>query len=198
MEDKKVKKKLSILLALALSLGLTVAVAGDDAQNDDQKKEKHAEKRAEIDQMAQEALDTLLEKSEGAKNLYPKAYGYAVFDNLKIAIGISGGGGSGVAVAKDGSERTYMKMGTGGVGLGLGGQKYQVIFLFETEKAFRSFVDKGWKAETGAQAAAGSAGASAETTFHNGLAIWKMNEGGLMASADVSGTKYWKNDKLNK
>jgi hypothetical protein len=24
-----------------------------------------------------------------------------------------------------------------------------------------------------------------------------MNEGGLMASADVSGTKYWKNKKLN-
>jgi hypothetical protein len=34
-------------------------------------------------------------------------------------------------------------------------------------------------------------------TFHNGLAIYKMNEAGLMASADVSGTKYWKNKKLN-
>jgi len=121
-----------------------------------------------------------------------------VFDNLKIAIGISGGGGTGVAVVKDGSERTYMKMGTGGVGLGLGGQKYQVVFLFQTEAVFRSFVDKGWKAETGTQAAAGKAGVSAETTFHNGLAIYKMNDAGLMASADVSGTKYWKNDKLNK
>jgi lipid-binding SYLF domain-containing protein len=194
MEGIDMKKKLSILLALTLALGLTAAVAGDD----EKKKDKHAEKRAEIDQVAQESLDTLMEKSESAKALYAKAYGWAVFDNLKIAIGISGGGGSGVAVAKDGSERTYMKMGTGGVGLGLGGQKYQVVFLFQTEKAFRSFVDKGWKAETGAQAAAGTAGASAETTFHNGLAIWKMNEGGLMASADVSGTKYWKNEKLNK
>ena len=136
------KKKLSILLVLALALGLTAVLADED-----KKEAKQDEKRAEIDAMAQEALDTLLEKSEGAKALYPKAYGYAVFDNLKIAIGISGGGGSGVAVAKDGSERTYMKMGTGGVGLGLGGQKYQVVFLIETEKAFRSFVDKGWKAD---------------------------------------------------
>jgi lipid-binding SYLF domain-containing protein len=164
---------------------------------EEEKKDGAADKRAKIDAMADEALETLFAANEGAKKLSAGAYGYAVFDNLKIAIGISGGGGSGVAVAKDGSERTYMKMGTGGVGLGLGGQKYQVIFLFQTEEVFRSFVDKGWKAETGAQAAAGTAGASAETTFHNGLAIYKMNEAGLMASADVSGTKYWKNKKLN-
>jgi lipid-binding SYLF domain-containing protein len=163
----------------------------------EEEKDKTAEKRAKIDAMADEALKTLFAANEGAKSLSKGAYGYAVFDNLKIAVGISGGGGSGVAVANDGSERTYMKMGTGGVGLGLGGQQYQVIFLFQTEKVFRSFVDSGWKAETGAQAAAGTAGASAETTFHNGLAIYKMNEAGLMASADVSGTKYWKNKKLN-
>jgi len=186
-----VKKTLCIAFAVALAASLSLVAA------EEEKVVKKDEKRQEINQMADEALAKLTGDNAGAKKLYDSAYGYAVFDNLKIAIGISGGGGSGVAVAKDGSERTFMKMGTGGVGLGLGGQKYQVVFFFETEKAFRSFVDKGWKAETGAQAAAGKAGASAETTFHNGLAIYKMNEAGLMASADVSGTKYWKNDKLN-
>jgi lipid-binding SYLF domain-containing protein len=171
--------------------GMTLVVADDKAA-------KQAEKREAINSMASEAIDTLTAANKGAKKLYGSSYAYAVFDNLKIAIGISGGGGSGVAVTKDGSERTYMKMGSAGIGLGLGGQKYQVVFFFETEKAFRSFVDKGWKAETGAQAAAGTSGASAETTFHNGLAIYKITESGLMASADVSGTKYWKNDKLNK
>jgi lipid-binding SYLF domain-containing protein len=186
-----VKKLLCIAFAVALMAGFSPLAA------EEEKVDKQDAKRQEINAMADEALAKVTGDNAGAKSLYDKAYGYAVFDNLKIAIGISGGGGSGVAVAKDGSERTYMKMGTGGVGLGLGGQKYQVIFFFETEKAFRSFVDKGWKAETGAQAAAGTAGASAETTFHNGLAIYKMNEAGLMASADVSGTKYWKNSKLN-
>jgi len=184
------KKWICVLSVLAL-------VASFNVIADEGKQAKNDEKRQKIDAMADEALGTLTGKNTGAKKLYDKAFGYAVFDNLKIAIGVSGGGGSGVAVAKDGSERTYMKMGTGGVGLGLGGQKYQVIFFFQTEKAFRSFVDKGWKAETGAQAAAGKEGASAETTFHDGLAIYKMNDAGLMASADVSGTKYWKNDKLN-
>jgi len=184
------KRIVCALFAMALIASFNVAVA-------EEKEDKADVKREKIDAMAEEALAKLTGSNAGAKGLQEKAFGYAVFDNLKIAIGVSGGGGSGVAVAKGGSERTYMKMGTGGVGFGLGGQKYQVVFLFATEAAFRSFVDKGWKAETGAQAAAGDKGASAETTFHNGLAIYKMNESGLMASADVSGTKYWKNDKLN-
>lgn len=186
------KRVVFVLVMLSLVAGAGAVLADEEKQQNSQ-----ADKRAKIDAMANEALEKLNGKNAGAKALYDTAYGYAVFNNLKVAVGLSGGAGSGVAVTKDGSERTYMKMGTGGIGLGLGGQKYQVVFYFETEEAFRSFVDKGWKAETGAQAAAGTEGASAETTFHNGLAIYKMNSAGLMASADVSGTKYWKNKKLN-
>jgi lipid-binding SYLF domain-containing protein len=120
-----------------------------------------------------------------------------VFNNVKVAIGISGGGGSGVAVSKSG-KRIYMKMGTAGIGLGLGGQKYQVVFFFETDTALNSFVDKGWKAEGSAQAAAGDKGANAGASFTNGLAVYQLTDEGLMASVDISGTKYWKNDDLNK
>ena len=187
------KKWMSAIVAMALMVSLSVAVAGDD----DKKQANATDKRAKIDAVAKEALDTLLDKSDSAGKNYGAAYGYAVFNNLKIAFGISGGGGSGVAVVKGSGSRTYMKMGTGGVGLGLGGQKYQVVFFFETEKAFTSFVEKGWKAEAGARAAAGTEGASADTSFHNGLAIYQITDKGLMASADVSGTKYWKNKKLN-
>ena len=119
------KKWLCVLLAMALMASLSVVVA-EDEEKTDETADNGAEKRAKIDQVAQEALDTLLDKSDGAKKLHDDAYGYAVFDNLKIAFGISGGGGSGVAVTMGSGARTYMKMGTGGVGLGLGGQKYQV------------------------------------------------------------------------
>jgi lipid-binding SYLF domain-containing protein len=187
------KKWLCVIVGLALMVSLSIAVAGDD----DQKEVSASDKRAKIDEVAKEALDTILGKSDSASKLYGGSYGYAVFDNLKIAFGISGGGGSGVAVVKDSGARTYMKMGTGGVGLGLGGQKYQVVFFFETEKAFTSFVEKGWKAEAGARAAAGTEGAGVDSSFHDGLAIYQITEAGLMASADISGTKYLKNKKLN-
>ena len=72
--------------------------------------------------------------SSKAKEIFARSYGWAVFDNLKIGIGISGGGGNGVAVVKSTNARTYMKMGTVGVGLTLGAQKYQVVFLIQDSK----------------------------------------------------------------
>jgi lipid-binding SYLF domain-containing protein len=181
---------LVVLTILALVATASVAVAKD-------KEAKAAEKRQEIDAVAKESLDRLLKTSSNASKLYEQAYGYAVFDNLKIQFLVSGGGGAGVAVDKQAGTRTYMKMGTGGIGLGLGGQKYQVVFLFENKKSFDNFVEKGWKAETSGQAAAGTAGAGAASNFSDGMAIYQMSDKGLMASVDITGTKYWKSKKLN-
>jgi hypothetical protein len=52
-------------------------------------KDKTSQKRAEIDPMASKSLQEVLAKSPDAKALDDKAYGYAVFENLKTAIGIS-------------------------------------------------------------------------------------------------------------
>jgi len=178
---------------IALMIGVvSVARAEDEGKSNKQ------DKRAKIDAMADDALKELLAESPGAKKNFDKAYGYAVFDNLKIQFILSGGGGAGVAVNKGTGARTYMKMGTGGVGLGLGGEKYQVIFLMENEKAFNRFVNEGWHADTGARAAAGTAGAAAEATFTNGVVIYQITDKGLLASVDITGTKYWKWKKLNK
>jgi lipid-binding SYLF domain-containing protein len=158
---------------------------------------KQAAKAAKIDETADEALEQLLAEHPKAKELYGRSYGWAAFDNLKLALGVSGGGGNGVAVNKQTGERTYMKMGTGGVGLGLGANKYQVVFLFQDATTFGNFVEKGWQADAGATASAGTASAEVKTDFVNGLAIYQMTEKGLMLNADIAGTKYWKNKKLN-
>jgi len=180
----------SAVFCLVLAANIVAAEESWESLNQDAK-------RAKIDATAKEALDEVFGKSKNAKDLYNNSYGWAGFDNLKIAWGFSGGGGNGVAVNKKSGARTYMKMGTVGVGLGLGAQKYQVIFLFQDEKTFRNFVDKGWQADASAQAAAGTAGAGAKSGFVNGIAIYQITDKGLMASADIAGTKYWKNKKLN-
>ena len=186
---------IAVIAGLAILLPGAAAIAGD--KDDDWQSLKNESKRIKIDEMADEALDEVMNTNWKAQELFESAYGWAAFDNLKIAFGISGGGGNGVAVNKSSGERTYMKMGTGGIGFGLGGQKYQVIFLFQDEKTFHNFVEKGWKADASAQAAAGTDGANATTGFVNGVAVWQITEKGLMASADITGTKYWKNKKLN-
>jgi len=182
------KGVVAVLLVAGILLAAPVAFAADKTD---------AEKRAEIDKVTKEALDEVLAKSENAPELFKKAYGYAVFDNMRITFIFTGGGGSGEAVNKGTGAKTYMKMGTGGLALGIGAQKYQVIMFFENKDVFTKFIEKGWKAESGANAAAGTAGANAGTTFVNGIAVYQITEAGLMASADISGTKYSVDKKLN-
>jgi lipid-binding SYLF domain-containing protein len=186
-------------VALAIGTVCLIVSAGHVAaqENSWEDLDKQA-KQAKIDETAQESLDEVLKENKAAKELYDNSYGWAAFDNLKIAWGFSGGGGNGVAVNKKSGAHTYMKVGTVGVGLGLGAQKYQVVFLFQDEKTFTNFVEKGWQADATAQATAGTEGVGGQTGFVNGIAIYQLTDKGLMASADIAGTKYWKNKKLNK
>lgn len=184
------KSSLVVLLMLAVSPFMGVLAAEGEGTG------KAANKRAKVDQMAQETLDRLFEQNDRARELYGQSAGYAVFNNIKVSLGVTGGGGSGVAVDKAGG-RTYMKMGTAGLNLGLGGQAYQVVFLFQDKTALDNFVNKGWEAGGSANAVAGPAGANAQASFTNGMAVYQLTEAGLMLQADISGTKYWKSRKLN-
>ncbi len=182
---------------IVLALGLIFCLAAAPALAAD-KTEKRAAKRAAIDDMARQAVTRLLAENENASRLADSAVAYAVFDSFKLALFVSGGGGVGIAVDNRTGEATYMKMGTGGIGLGLGGQSYQLVFLFEDEATFRRFVDKGWHADASANAVAGTSGKNADASFSHGLAVFQLTNKGLMAQADVSGTKYWKHKKLNR
>ena len=153
------------------------------------------EKRAEIHENTRDALAHLMKHHPRSKELYDKSYGYAVFSNTKVAVGLTGAGGVGEAVTK-GGNRTYMRMGSAGVALGLGAQKYQTVFLFQDSNSFKNFVENGWQAEGGANAVAGTAGANADPSFRQGMAVYTLTEGGLMLSTDLSGTKYWKDADL--
>jgi lipid-binding SYLF domain-containing protein len=183
---------LTLVVALVAPAGAIVALAQDDW-----KSMENESKRMKIKETAQASFNEVMENNPKAKELWDQSYGWAAFDNLKLAFGFSGGGGNGVAVNKKTGEHTYMKMGTVGVGLGLGANKYQVLFLFQDEKTFRNFVDKGWQADAGASAVAGKAGAEVKTGFVNGMAVYQITDKGLMAAADIAGTKYWQNNKLN-
>jgi len=190
------KRWIAYLTAVALCCFVTVIDAQEAAGEDWKSLEREA-KRMKIDEMADLALKKVLAGNEKAERLHELSYGWAAFDNLKLAFGFSGGGGNGVAVRTKGDQRTYMKMGTIGVGLGLGANKYQVVFLFQDQRTFNSFVERGWQADAGASAVAGKAGAEVKTDFVNGMAVYQITDTGLMAHADIAGTKYWKNKKLN-
>ncbi len=155
-------------------------------------------KRDRADLVANHTLESLLATDAKAKRLYERSYGYAVFSVTKGAFFITGGGGTGVAVHRLSDERTYMHMGQGGIGLGIGGQAFRLVMLFEDEQTFQDFVDSDWHASSSANAVAGRNGINAEASFVNGLAIYQVTEAGLLLSADIAGTRYWRSNRLNR
>jgi len=191
-------RTLVIATLAVVALGTAGQATAGPFKKDPKKQEaKRDETRQQIDTMAANSLERLFREKPETKELYERAYGYAVFDSTKFALGLSGGGGHGEAVRKSDGVKTYMRMGTVGVGLGLGGQNSQIVFFFETETVFNRFVNEGWEADASASATAGNEGAIAETDFRNGMAYYQFSDKGLMLRADIAGTKYWKADKLN-
>jgi lipid-binding SYLF domain-containing protein len=168
-----------------LAAGSTFAQSSDD------------KRRAELLANAQQTLEELLAKVDGSKALYDEAAGYAVFTATKAGFIVTGGGGSGVCIDKATGDAVYTKMGTGGAGLGFGAQRYDIVILFESADRLKTFVDGGLDGGLAAQATAGSDSSGATSGFLVGAAVYTLDERGLMAAADISGTRFRVNGDLN-
>ena len=153
--------------------------------------------RREVDSMEAESMARLLKLDSKARALFEISYGYAVFDSRKTSFIVTVGRGAGVAVVRDGGKRVYMQMASAGANLGGGIKFYQNIFLFENKSAFERFVEHGWEAGTSGGASLGRKSLDADVRFTDGMAVFQLSETGAMLSADLTGTKYWKDGKLN-
>lgn len=178
---------------IAAGLSFLFFMGGSDAVLAQDKKTKD---QAEINATADEVLKEFLEMN-GARALFDKAAGYAVFKVTKAGLGASGAGGNGVAVDKASGNRTFMRMGSAGVGFTFGVSRYDIVILFESADKLAAFTKGGWDSAATAQAAAGTSGANVGSTFFDGVAYFQIGRRGLMASADVSGTRFWFADELN-
>jgi lipid-binding SYLF domain-containing protein len=158
---------------------------------------KVEKEQTEIKARSEESLQTLFKEIDGSKANFDKAMGYAVFAATKAGFIVTGGGGSGITVDKTSGKTVYMKMGMGGVGFGVGGQKYDMVILFESTARLQSFMDGGWDSAAAAKAVAGHDAANAAVDFIDGVIIYTFGEKGLMASADISGTRFWVDEDLN-
>jgi lipid-binding SYLF domain-containing protein len=178
----------------AKSIGKTVGDVTDRVTGD----VNYNEVRHELDRSADATLKRLFKAFPKTRELFDKSYGYAVFDNHKTAFLLAMGSGAGVAVKKETGDRNYMRMGSVGANLGAGAQFYHSIFLFETEQAYKTFVESGWEATSAADASFGKAAAGAEIKFNGGMAFFNLADSGALLSVSIAGTKYWVSEELNK
>src|SRR4051812_18486917 len=104
------------------------------------------DKRAEIRKMRTETLARLYSMHPAAKAKISGAYGYAVFTNAGVNLLImSVAAGRGIAHDNKAGTDVFMKMASGGVGLGLGVKDFRGIFIFKTKKGFTDFIEDGWE-----------------------------------------------------
>jgi lipid-binding SYLF domain-containing protein len=152
--------------------------------------------------MRADTLAELYAAHPPARSRVQQAAGYAVFSNVGVnLILLSAAGGSGVAHDNRTGEDIYMKMVSGGVGLGLGVKDFRGIFVFSTPKSLADFVDSGWEANAQADAAAiseGKGGAvSGAVTIAPGVDLYQLTKNGLALQATIQGTKYYRDDDLS-
>ena len=160
------------------------------------------EKRNAAQQMKTETLAKLYGIEPHARDQINQAFGYAVFSNVGVhLILVSAGGGYGVVEDNRSGASYYMKMASGGLGLGLGAKDFRGIFVFTTEEALEQFVASGWDASAQADAAAkseekGGAWAGA-VDIAPGIKLYQITKNGLALQATIQGTRYWKDEELS-
>ncbi len=191
------KRFLTLLLcALMLSMPAAPAYALFDSKTP-------AQQRAEILKQNEQIMNRLYTLEPHARDLVAKSAGYATFSNFGMKILLAGGGsGSGVVMKPGNAKPVFMKMLEVQAGLGVGIKSFTVIFVFETEKALNGFVNSGWTFGGQATAAAkyetkGGAYEGA-TNVSEGVWMYQLTDNGLAAEITAKGTKYYRDDDLNK
>jgi len=146
--------------------------------------------KADLEQEAAMALAKAQTSDPTLVNILNAAAGYAVFPSVgKGAIGLGGAYGKGVLYER-GSAVGYCDLTQGSIGLQLGGQSYTEIICFETGQDVEAFKQGRLRFDAQATAVAIKSGAGVNSKFNHGVAVFTMDEAGLMFEASVGGQKF--------
>lgn len=158
--------------------------------------------RDSIRAMTQQTLVDLYKKEPAAKGAVAGSTGYAVLSDFGFKIMFMGGAhGKGMAVDSATKQETFMKMTEFQPGLGVGAEKFRLLFIFETPEAYNKFVTSGWEFGADALAAAKSesegGGVAGAVTFREGVKMYQLSETGAIVGVSITGAKYYRDKDLN-
>jgi lipid-binding SYLF domain-containing protein len=175
---------ISLLVCLAGIFGLAGCGSSSTSATD---------QRHEINTAANQALSQFDRDIKGGRELAAKAQGILVFPNVYAAgIGIGGQYGKGeLRVA--GQPVAYYSIASGTLGLTLGAQARNIVFLFMTQQALNDFRNSsGWQAGASAGVAlvkTGSEGTIDTSQLSSPILAFVYGNTGLMVDVSVDGTK---------
>ena len=185
MKTKKVLKCAATFLFLLI---FAVGCAGTKSKSQTDKDAA----RDSLRSMTEGTLGRLYKAEPAAKAAVANSAGYAVFSDFGFKLLFMGGAqGKGLAVNKTTKQETFMKMVELQPGLGVGGENYHLVFIFENPDAFNTFVTSGWELGTNALASAkdGSAGSGAAgaVSFSHGVELYQFSTTGAIVGVSITG-----------
>jgi lipid-binding SYLF domain-containing protein len=151
--------------------------------------------------MVSRALQRFYEANPGTQQQVADEAGYAVFSDIGFKTMFLGGvKGKGMAVNNGTKQETFMKMFQLQPGLGVGIEKFCLLFIFDTPEAFNKFLTSGWELGANVMAAAkhgqkGGAFAKA-TTLSQDVHMTQIIEKGLIVGVSLTGAKFSRDSEL--
>lgn len=146
--------------------------------------------KADIESEAATAISRAKSTDSSLGQTLNTAAGYAVFPTVgKGAVGIGGAYGKGV-LYEHGRAVGYCDLSQATIGLQLGGQSYTEMIAFKTQAALDRFKQGNFNFDAQATAVALKSGAGANAKYIDGVAVFTMDEAGLMYEASIGGQKF--------
>lgn len=172
-------KGFGVVAALAIVAGLTGCSTAP----------KTPEQKRSLQAEADATIVSMTSKDASLRNFINNAYGYAVFPNIgKGGVLVGGAYGRGI-VYEQGRPVGFAELNQGSVGAQIGGQTYAEMIVFENQNALSKLKSGNFDIGGEVSAVALKAGAAREARFNNGIAVFQMPKGGLMAAAAINGQK---------
>ncbi len=197
---------LSVFLFLFVIFESPIAAASllkkKDAAEKEAKQDARLEKRMEkISDYFEQVMDS--PESRIPAGLLRKANGIIIMRQFKAGLGIGVKGGGGIAMARNGktgqwSAPAFLKAGEASIGLQIGGQVLDSVFLLMNEEGMSILSQTQFRIGVDAAATAGPHGVEAEAKYSGDVPILVYSDiGGLYAGASFEGGFLLPDNKAN-
>lgn len=151
---------------------------------------KSAAQRSDLQAQTEVTIAKARHHDPALAMFFDTAAGYAVFPSVgKGGLVVGGAYGKGVLYER-GKPIAYCDLTQASIGAQVGGQSYTELIFFETPQALGDFKSGDFTLNAEATAVALKSGAGANARYSNAIAVFTMDESGLMGEAAVGGQKF--------
>ncbi|MBL39001.1 MAG: hypothetical protein CMP07_11390 [Xanthomonadales bacterium] len=146
--------------------------------------------RSDLRKDATTALSLARSSHSSFNKIIAAAPGFAVFPSVGKGGAVVGGAYGRGIVYKNGTQIGYTDLSQATIGLQLGAQAYTEILVFESASALDKFRKGNYEFSSQATAVALKSGEGTNAKFQDGVAVFTMDEEGLMLEAAIGGQKF--------